>query len=271
MRGVGGQLQEVVVPALGGVVEHLVQHGLGLHVEVLGRAAAHLDHAVLLRVADDGRGLDHVQNGIKGHRLVEQVGQNQGHADRRIARGRGVDGYLVLCRGHEQRFLGMRSILSHGFADLVMQHSRGEGLGIVDPLDRPQDGFVGGFQGVLLADEDVVDAGYAVVAQGVVVHLVMTLHHGEVVGPMQVVVEVGSGGDDQVDEAGLDQRDDRAAHADGGHGSGQGQGDGGLVVDHSREEPGPLSQAPGVEAAPAVDVVDEVRDVLVARKRKRFD
>ena len=63
--------------------------------------------------------------------------------------------------------------------------------------------------------------------------------HGVVQGEVEVVVEVRAGGDDPVDEAGLDQRDDaRSSPAGGRQRAGEAHADGHVGLEHLlREQP----------------------------------
>ena len=61
----------------------------------------------------------------------------------------------------------------------------------------------------VVVEEDVVDADDAVLAQDGVACCRITAVHREAEAEVRVVVEVRAGGDDPVDEARLDERDDR--------------------------------------------------------------
>ncbi len=88
---VGRDLDEVVVAALGNAVD-LPQRGLALQVEVLGRAAAEDDAAVLLAGQDKRAHLVDVLVRIDHQRAaVHQLVVGDVHADRAVARRRGVD------------------------------------------------------------------------------------------------------------------------------------------------------------------------------------
>src|SRR5262245_15134500 len=65
---------------------------------------------------------------------------------------------------------------------------------------------------------------------------------------MRVVIKIGAGGDDPVDEAGLDQRNDRRnAETRGRQSAGQSQADGDVVIEHALgEELSAFTQPRGV-------------------------
>ena len=65
---------------------------------------------------------------------------------------------------------------------------------------------------------------------------------------MEIVVQIGAGGDDPIDEARLEQRDNGgAAEAGGCKRAGERQADGAVIREHlTAEEPAGLTQAGGV-------------------------
>jgi hypothetical protein len=85
----------------------------------------------------------------------------------------------------------------------------------------------------LVVEEDVVDADHALLAQHDVARLCVAAVHGEPEPVVRIVVEVGAGRDDPVDEPRLDERDERRdAQARGRQRPGQRQPDGHLGFEH---------------------------------------
>jgi hypothetical protein len=127
--------------------------------------------------------------------------------------------------------------------ELRRGHLAAEGL----PRDELAEEGIG-VEEHLVGEDDVVDADDALLAQFRVVDERRPLVEREVQAEVGVVVEVRAGGDDPVDEAGLDERDDAGdADAGGGEGAGQGHADRDAVADHLLGE-----EAAGVAQAAAV-------------------
>ena len=119
------------------------------------------------------------------------------------------------------------------------QHRRRE-QHVVDPDDP------------LLVELDVVEERRAAVER-------------EVQRVVQVVIEIGAGADDEVDQPAVDQLDDAAAEAGRGQRAGDGQADGRVVLGRQHlvgEDVAGLGEAAGVERLEAV--VDEVPDLGAA-------
>jgi hypothetical protein len=104
---------------------------------------------------------------------------------------------------------------------------------VIEFAERLQHELVGGLQGALVLDEGVVDPRDAGGHQLVVIDFPVALPHGQIERAVQVVVEVGPGGDDPINESGLDQRDQHALHPDGRHRAAERQTDGRLAAKHS--------------------------------------
>src|SRR4029453_915943 len=109
--------------------------------------------------------------------------------------------------------------------------------------------------------EDVVDSDDPILVQLHVVHERRAAVQREVQRIVQVVIEVGAGGNDEVDEAAVHHLDDAAPHAGRGHCARDGQPDRRVVFrrEHlARENLTSLGQAAGVERLEPV--VNQPRD-----------
>ena len=102
-------------------------------------------------------------------------------------------------------------------------------LGALD--DLPEEGV--GAQQDVVVEEDVVDAHDAVLAQDGIACRWITTVHGQPKAEVRVVVEVRARRDDPVDEARLDERDDRRhAQPRRRERAGEGEADRDVVVQH---------------------------------------
>jgi len=79
---------------------------------------------------------------------------------------------------------------------------------------------------------------------------------------MEVVVQIGTGRNDEIDEAGADQRVDYSAHADRRHRPRQRQAHRCVLPQHVAEKLGRLRQPTGIVAGLRIDLVDQVRDLF---------
>ena len=121
-------------------------------------------------------------------------------------------------------------------------------------------------------EQDVVDADDALLVQLDVVEERRAAVEREVQRVVEVVIEIGAGADDEVDEAAVHQLDDAAAEAGRRERAGDGQADGGVVLGRQHlvgEDVAGLRQASGVEGLEAA--VDELADLGAAARPVVFD
>ena len=128
-----------------------------------------------------------------------------------------------------------------------------------------------GAEQVLVVEDDVVDANDLVFAQRQVVEAGPRLVHVHAQGEVGVVIEVGPGADDPVDEAGLDQRHQaRGAQPRRRQRPGQRQADHGVVGEHlGGEQAAGLAQAAGVVGQERL--LDELRQAAGGGQGRRVD
>ena len=196
-----------------------------------------------------------------------QLERGQVHPDRAVAGARGVDRHRGLeGRGEQavgrstQRRRSAVEVAAHLVMELRRPHRPRERLA----RDQLAIEGVGVEQGRIIED-DVVDPDDVVLAEEVVIQVRAALVQGEVEGVVGVVIEVGAGGDDPVDEPRPDQGD-QAAHAEpgGGQRPGDRQPDRASGLEHlPREDPADLAQPAGVVAQERL--VDQVGGQVAPR------
>jgi hypothetical protein len=121
--------------------------------------------------------------------------------------------------------------LGDGLAEQVVQLRRGHALLKLRLLQDGAEQHVG-LEERLLPEAEVVDADDAREAQREVARVGVDLADAVADDAVGVVVEVGAGGGDAVDEPALDERDEaRLVEPRRGHGAGEGQ-EGGVVLVH---------------------------------------
>ena len=86
-----------------------------------------------------------------------------------------------------------------------------------------------GFEQHRRGEEHVVDPDDAVLVQLAIVDKGRSAPQREVQRVMKIVIEVGSGRDDEIDEPAIHQLDDAPSEAGRGHGAGDGEADRGVV------------------------------------------
>ena len=168
--------------------------------------------------------------------------------------------------------LGERRLLVHELAEVVVQLRRGDQAAEVlrRLLERLAHERVGVEERVL-GDEDVVDALDAGLVQLLVVHVEVSLDDRQLQREVEVVVQVRARRDDEVDEAGLDHRLDRAAHPRGRHRARHGERDRRARIDHPAEQIAALREPAAVEGAGAAIHVDEILDRHPGPEPHRLD
>ena len=208
---VGGDLDEVIVAALRDAV-HLPQRRLALQVEVLRRAAPQDHAAVLLGRQDDGAHLVDVPARIDHQpALLHEPVPGDVHADGAVSRRRRVDRHACRRRlGDHRVLLALGAPLEQVASEPVVQlGARG---GAVEPAaDEELADVRVGLEQHGGGKQHVVDADDAVLVQLDVVEERRPAVEGEVQGVVQVVVEIRTGADHEVDETAVEQLDDAPA------------------------------------------------------------
>ncbi len=234
--------------------QHLLNLRLGLKHEVLGTSASHDQHAALpagpLCLEHDAGRFVHISADIEPELASGQGLFRHVHADGAVSRRAGVDGHLELVRRSQDRAAGEPE-RPFTLADIAPEQ-----VMVLRGAHRPlelrsrrylPDERVGGEQHAVI-EEDVVDADHALVAQLDVIGGRAAPVHGKPERKVGVVVEIGTGRDDPVDEPPLHQRN-QTAHAEPGrrHGPSQRHPDRDVRLEHALgEELAALPQPAGV-------------------------
>ncbi len=200
--------------ALLGELVDLLDLRLGLEGEVLGASAPEdqdaAPAAAALGVVDDGGGLVDVQLGIEADLESLEAQRRQPHAEAGISGAGGVDRHAGLEGGAEKRAVGGAQQLlplAHVPAQPPVQLGGRHALLELLRFQHLGDEIVG-LEKHLGVENDVVDPDDPFLAEGHVVNVRGNAVQGEAQRTMDVVIEVRPGGDDPVDEARLDERDE---------------------------------------------------------------
>ena len=161
---------------------------------------------------------------------VHQLVVRDVHADRAVT-GRGrVDGHAALRgAGHDRILRAARPLRQQMAAEGVVELGGGN-----RPVEAAGDQEVAdeavGVEQHLRREQHVVDADDAFLVEHPVVHERRAAAQREVQGVVEVVIEIGAGADDEVDQPALHHRDDAAAEPGGRERPGNRQRDGGVVI-----------------------------------------
>ena len=225
--------------------EHLLDLRLGLEHEVLrdcrrpGSTRALLPPLVLASHTIAAVSLTSALTSKRELVALERLGRDV-HADRRVAGRRGVDRHAAR-RARPRAASGRLSPSASSRARTYLPHRWWNSAVLIVALELgardhlAEEGV--GVEQHLVVEEHVVDAHDALLAQLDVVGLEGAAVHREPEAEVGVVVEVRAGRHDPVDEAGLDQRDQRA-HAEPGRRqrAGDRQPDRDVVREHALDQ-----------------------------------
>ena len=203
--------------------EDLLDLRLGLEHEILGRAAAEDEDAGVVAVAfgvvDDAGGLVDVAVHIELQFVAREAHGGDVHADGTVAGAAGEAGDGVLVGDGDERGVFEAEFafaLVDVFAEEVVKFVGAHGpLEFAAADDLADEGVGVEEDGVI--EEDVVDADDVAFAELDVVEERRAAVELHVEAIMDVVVEVGAGGDDPVDEARFDEGDEAGFAEAGGH------------------------------------------------------